>query len=697
MASSLSRTQLHVACGSAVHSAPGGALCLQLHGSSPNLKIDINGIDRALMARVPDRFRDLIRIASYVLAADQAYGRGGEDAVDLGDSWRRDFKFVIGVEDLSTWNSDELRQALESTLSFLSDDFYTFEFVPQQESQPEQLNFGALGGDPFLPLDGFDSVQLFSGGMDSFTGAAEQVLKNQRNVILVSHRSATKTWNLQRALIEELRERAPGRRILHVAVEMTKHEDALRRERTQRSRSFLYAALAGTVAHLGGLDAIQFYENGIVGMNLPILPQVVGGRATRTTHPEVLRGFQKILSLLNDGSLRVENPFEFLTRAQVAQRLQVAGAIDLLGKTISCAHVHKSSTMHPHCGVCSQCVDRRVSSLAAGVADHDPAEGYAVDILRGQHASGTTNALGENERMMIVGYVEAADRYRSLTSPIEMQHRIPEVTRALLGLTERYGIDADEALRRVHDLHKCHGVAVDQAIQTLFDAETLRALRTPNGLPADSLPAILGSRGLGHNSGCRQADAPLEVVPADAEYVFCRQGQNWALRFRGGKAILMKDSKGLRYIRFLLMQPDEQLTAFALVDLDEGREVGSRPLATSFAADQEAITSVRQKMQVLKGDIAAAEEFCDYDEVERLRGEIETLEDYVKREAGIGGKSRRESPDQKRARTAVSNAISRAITAIGKENDAFGKHLKKQIQTGFFLQYRDTVVRWVTS
>lgn len=689
------RSQTYVACGSAVHGAPEGALCLQLNGQ-PNLKVDISGLDRQLMTRVPSRFRDLIRIASYVLAADQAVKRGEEDTVDLGDRWRRDFKFVVGVEDTATWNNDDLRQTLESTLSFLSDDFYTFEFVPQRESEPEQLNFGAIQDEPFLPVEGFSSVQLFSGGMDSFTGAAEELLRHGRDIILVSHRSASKTWKLQRDLIGYLRARAPGRRLMHVAVEMTKQDDRLRRERTQRSRSFLYAALAGTVAKLVGIDAIRFYENGIIGMNLPILPQVVGGRATRTTHPEVLRGFQKILSLLNEAPLKVENPFEFLTRAEVIQRLHATGAVDLLSHTVSCAHVHKSSTMHPHCGVCSQCVDRRVSALAAGHADHDPAEGYAVDILLGKHPSDPTRRLVDIERTMVVGYVEAADRYRDIATPIEMQRRVPEVTRALLGITERYGCDADEALRRVHDLHRRHGAGVDAAIQSLYTPENIRAQRTPNGLSPDSMIAMLGARGgVGGAPNCRSDEPTLEVVP-DAEYLFRRQGQTWTLRFRGSEPLLMSDSKGLRYIRFLLMQPGERLTAKALVDLDEGREVGSHPLSTSLAADQEAIDSVRATMRELKRDLADAEEFCDTDEAERLRGEIEKLEDYVKQEAGLGGKSRRESPDQKRARTAVSNAIKRAITAIGKEHDAFAKYLKRQVQTGFFLEYRDTDTPWVT-
>ena len=44
-------------------------------------------------------------------------------------------------------------------------------------------------------------------------------------------------------------------------------------------------------ARLFGLDRITFFENGIVSLNLPPLAQVVGARATRTTHPQVLGRF----------------------------------------------------------------------------------------------------------------------------------------------------------------------------------------------------------------------------------------------------------------------------------------------------------------------------------------------------------------------------------------------------------------------
>ena len=65
-------------------------------------------------------------------------------------------------------------------------------------------------------------------------------------------------------------------------------------------------------------------------------------------------------------------------------------------------------------------------------------------------------------------------------------------------------------------------------------------------------------------------------------------------------------------------------------------------------------------------------------------------------ETGAGGKKRRENPDQKRARDAVTKAINRAIKEIEKAHKPCGKYLHAQVKKGFFLQYRDTAVAWET-
>ena len=62
-------------------------------------------------------------------------------------------------------------------------------------------------------------------------------------------------------------------------------------EKTQRTRSFLFASLAFVLARMFGKERFTFFENGVISFNLPIAGDVLGARATRTTHPRVIRGF----------------------------------------------------------------------------------------------------------------------------------------------------------------------------------------------------------------------------------------------------------------------------------------------------------------------------------------------------------------------------------------------------------------------
>src|SRR4029450_13161880 len=67
---------------------------------------------------------------------------------------------------------------------------------------------------------------------------------------------------------------------------MTK--ELLDAEFTQRTRTFLFSAIGCVVAEMMGCARIRFFENGIMSFNLPISPQIVGSRATRSTHPRAL-------------------------------------------------------------------------------------------------------------------------------------------------------------------------------------------------------------------------------------------------------------------------------------------------------------------------------------------------------------------------------------------------------------------------
>ena len=78
------------------------------------------------------------------------------------------------------------------------------------------------------------------------------------------------------------------------------------------------------------LDRVSFYENGIVSLNLPPVGNVLGTRATRTTHPQTLARFTDFLSAVFESGTPTDNPFFWRTKKDVVEtiaRLNMGGWI----------------------------------------------------------------------------------------------------------------------------------------------------------------------------------------------------------------------------------------------------------------------------------------------------------------------------------------------------------------------------------
>src|ERR1043166_7267841 len=267
---------------------------LRLWGQHQNVNLTILDVQQAMLKALPSCFLDLIDIATYVYVADQAVPRGGDGVQDFGENWRRNFFFRIPVRNPDVWNSTDVRGQLVSTLSFLSEDEYQFDFEPLAKEHPFE-NYLEFDSTPF---DGIvEEVVMFSGGIDSLGGAVQEAVAGKRKVLLVNHRSTDKLVKRHTHLLDLLGSKAAAARPLHFPVKINKAKH-LGREYTQRTRSFLYASLGATFATMIGLNRLRFYENGIVSLNLPPSPQVIGARATRTTHPQVLNGFSRLFSFL---------------------------------------------------------------------------------------------------------------------------------------------------------------------------------------------------------------------------------------------------------------------------------------------------------------------------------------------------------------------------------------------------------------
>ena len=116
---------------------------------------------------------------------------------------------------------------------------------------------------------------MFSGGLDSLAGAIESS-ENGKSLVLVSHRPVTTLDSRQKKLYDQLR-KTISTPTVRIPVWVNK-DKKLGREHTQRTRSFLFAALGTAVAESVRAEGIRFFENGIVSINLPVADEVLRAR-----------------------------------------------------------------------------------------------------------------------------------------------------------------------------------------------------------------------------------------------------------------------------------------------------------------------------------------------------------------------------------------------------------------------------------
>lgn len=445
-------------------------LPVRINGTDPTFRIGADHLGEALPRVEAPRVLDLIDIASAVFAADSSLRRGASSRPDLGAGWYRHLRFVIGVRDRQFWMRQDVDEALCEAISFLTGDQVSFDFV--QSTDPRSIPESLLSGlAPWGEIA--EEVILFSGGLDSLTGALETLALGSGRVVLVTHRSAPKIMGLQDDLVAELARRFP-RRVTWQAVRATLvGREAV--ETTQRSRSFFFAALGLLAARSAGARRVRFFENGIVSLNLPIRRQIVGTMATRTTHPLGLHRLGTLMSLVAGEDFTVDNPFAWLTKTEVMERLKTYGGADLVSRTVSCSSIRDRTRLHTHCGGCSQCLDRRFAMLSAGLADVDPVEMYETELLEGPRETG-------RDRTMALDWTSHAEALAGMDERWFMDRFGAELIDLAAGFPERV---SREVVADALALHRRHGQAVQGVLQSSLAARAPALLQRQ--LPATSL------------------------------------------------------------------------------------------------------------------------------------------------------------------------------------------------------------------
>jgi hypothetical protein len=641
------------ASGARLPALPRPPLRLRIWERQPNVFFEIADVRDGLWAEVPDPFGDLFDIAAYVYCADQSFRRGSAKDEHFGAAWRRVLHFAVPVRLPDLWGRPDVREALTAALSFLSEDEYHFHFEPLASPRrfEAHLDFGTdrFGG-------AVEEVMLFSGGLDSLAGAVQRAVADRGQVLLVHHRSNPKTDPVLRRLVRELSLRARARPPIYLPVRINK-ERGMSREPTQRTRSFLYAALGATVSFMLGLDRVRFYENGVVSVNLPPSAQVVGARASRTTHPRALRRFGDLFSLLAGRRFTVENPFLWETKAALIRRIAAAECADMIGATRSCACPRGASNEQPHCGVCSQCIDRRFAVLAAGQEAHDPAGDYRADLLTGPRAPGP-------EQTMLAVYAQAAADVADMR-PGEFFGRYGELSRVV----GEVGESPEVAAQKVFELYRRHAREVNEVIEAGIAARRGEIRRRT--LPPSCLLRMVYDEG----EAGPAAPPAAAASPATPANVFRRKGQAWEVRFAGRTAFILLPSKGAAYLHLLLQQPGRPVSAARTAAGVAGDPAKFALGNAGDVADRDALTAYRADYQDHVEEMEKARKAGDEVLMGQLQKDMAALLDAIRKAQGLGGRPRKAGDDRDRVRKAVAIAVRRAVADIAKYDPGLAEHL----------------------
>lgn len=366
-------------------------------GKKANLMLAIEHIAFKILSTIDPVSLDLIELASFIYTADTSVKRGTSEDI-FADKWVRNFTFVIPCRNPHFWNSTEVKDKLCEILEFLSEDRFRFDFIPWTP-QPEKQYLKLYGDE--RPYKNADCVALFSGGLDSLSGVIDDCISGCKP-LLVSHNSRSTMNRVQKDLRASLHQKFPQWDFPHLSLCVHRSGEEKAKEYTQRTRSFLYFSLACLVAYQCGLNTVRFYENGEISINIPLLPQNIGALLTRTTHPKFIKDFSHFAEIVFKRKFELINPFIFMTKGEVAKKMDDNGCGELIGASVSCAHTWKLTKLHNHCGTCSQCVDRRFAIESMGLTHYDTLASYQNDFFLDE----IDDKYGD--KACVVGYVRTA-------------------------------------------------------------------------------------------------------------------------------------------------------------------------------------------------------------------------------------------------------------------------------------------------
>jgi hypothetical protein len=289
-----------------------------------------------------------------------------------GRGWERHLALTVPVYELATWRRSDVGSSLVDVLQYLTGDTWQIEFVKRRR-KPDCSGQAPLLDSPsrqraFVP---------FSHGLDSFAQSVLLTSGGQKLDVIPVHLRASSSERTMKSLGQSAKKHLTPVPV-SARVNEPKHS-----EMSFRTRPFLYDSLAAYAAILSGGGDVVIPENGqgTLGGSLVRL----GAEAPhRSCHPGFTTRLARFFDHLTGQKANFVHPALFQTKGQVlAELLRVRPDSNAwLTSHPSCSYDARHANrdgLKVHCGVCGNCLLRRMSLHAASIEDTTP---YKVSDLR---------------------------------------------------------------------------------------------------------------------------------------------------------------------------------------------------------------------------------------------------------------------------------------------------------------------------
>lgn len=318
---------------------------------------------------------DLVDVCSAIYMADRLSPRAVKNDIrPVSERWRRFLEVVIPVRCVSRWNEADVLELVHDLVYYMSDDSWTFHFVPRS-AEPRSAALQL----PLFPYRARPTSQVIlnSGGLDSLLGIIETATSGIcSDVLAVSVVTNRRSADVIGRVLQELRPNVLGEIEgvrLRAWIAGTNRERR-NRESSQRTRGLLYLAAGVTVADLSGSGVLHLSENGPGALNLACTRDQTGARATRAVHPKTLALFAELATRVLERPISIVNTGVLNTKGELATILHTGDFASAVRETVSCDRF-PYLPVNKACGTCSSCLYRRVALNAVGL-DHLDAGRY---------------------------------------------------------------------------------------------------------------------------------------------------------------------------------------------------------------------------------------------------------------------------------------------------------------------------------